>query len=74
MRCTVGWRTGHVPVRVCRRTTFPVELRRDLESALECRAQNEGETSMAKPALFIGWGLAIPGREQQALQLFDETM
>jgi hypothetical protein len=29
---------------------------------------------MAKAALFIGWGVAIPGREQQALQLFDETM
>jgi len=31
-------------------------------------------TVMAKAALFIGWGAAIPGREQQALQLFDETM
>jgi hypothetical protein len=29
---------------------------------------------MAKSALFIGWGPAIPGREQKALDLFSEAM
>ncbi len=29
---------------------------------------------MAKGALFIGWGPAIPGREQKALDLFNEAM
>lgn len=29
---------------------------------------------MASGALFIGWGHAIPGREQQALQVFNEAV
>ena len=29
---------------------------------------------MAKSALFIGWGQPVPGREQKALQLFEEGM
>jgi hypothetical protein len=29
---------------------------------------------MAKGALFIGWGQPIPGREQKALQLFEEAL
>ena len=28
---------------------------------------------MADHALFVGWGEAIPGREQQALGVPDET-
>ncbi len=29
---------------------------------------------MANGALFIGWGEVIPGREQQALQVFNEAL
>jgi hypothetical protein len=29
---------------------------------------------MAERALFIGWGRPLPGREQQALQVFNESM
>jgi hypothetical protein len=29
---------------------------------------------MAKGALFIGWGEAIPGREQQALKVFNDVL
>ena len=29
---------------------------------------------MANAALFVGWGTAIAGREQQALQVFSETL
>jgi hypothetical protein len=29
---------------------------------------------MADAALFIGWGPIIPGREQKALQVFNETI
>jgi hypothetical protein len=29
---------------------------------------------MAKAGLFVGWGQPIPGREQKALQLFQEVM
>ena len=29
---------------------------------------------MADDVLFIGWGCPIPGREQQALQVFTESM
>jgi hypothetical protein len=29
---------------------------------------------MADHALFIGWGRTLPGREQQALQVFNEAM
>ena len=29
---------------------------------------------MADDALFIGWGRTLPGREQQALQVFNEAM
>jgi hypothetical protein len=29
---------------------------------------------MAKGALFIGWGQPIPGREQKALELFNDTL
>jgi hypothetical protein len=29
---------------------------------------------MADAAIFIGWGAAVRGREQQALQVFDEVL
>ena len=29
---------------------------------------------MATGALFIGWGAGVPGRERQALQVFNEAM
>ena len=29
---------------------------------------------MAKAGLFLGWGMPIPGREQKAVQLFQEVM
>ena len=29
---------------------------------------------MAKGTLFVGWGEGIPGREQKALQVFNETL
>ena len=29
---------------------------------------------MAAGALFIGWGAGVPGRERQALQVFNEAM
>lgn len=37
-------------------------------------ARRYPEELMADAALFIGWGAAVRGREQQALQVFDEVL
>src|SRR5438132_12687612 len=38
------------------------------------RAITRGGTTMAKGAMFVGWGAAVHGREQKALQVFGEAI
>ena len=45
--------------------------RRWPESTLHCL---KGEPTMAMGALFIGWGSTVRGREQKALEVFQEAV
>jgi hypothetical protein len=46
-----------------------------MRAVLDLQCPATGDTgAMTKSGLFIGWGQPIPGREQRAVQLFEEVM